>query len=231
MSSIIPKLHRAELLPYYFRAGLWAYHNIQLRRKHMRTVHLSSGFGSILANVMALFAALFIAFPTQAEAPIRSSNDIHVTAEMFSCIYDLPKVRNTFLFHSDPKKLKEAIRIFTKRVSDTEYPVGTVMQLVPFEAMVKHSREYYPDSNGWEFLALDVTAKSTTITSRGDHAVNFEGRECLSCHAAGMKYDFVCEKDHGCAPLSIGDEEIAAFQAADPRCTSGQIKDKTRKNS
>tara|TARA_R110001592_G_scaffold357416_1_gene660507 strand:+ start:60897 stop:61439 length:543 start_codon:yes stop_codon:yes gene_type:complete len=180
---------------------------------------------------MTFFAASFIALSTRAETPIRSGNEVQVAAEMFGCIYDLPKVRNTFLFHHDPEKLEEAIHIFTDRVSDTEYPVGTVMLLVPFEAMVKHSSEKYPDSRGWEFLALDVTAESTTITSRGDHAVNFEGRECLSCHAAGIKYDFVCEKDHGCAPLSIGDEDIAAFQAADPRCTQRRPKEKTRENS
>jgi len=138
---------------------------------------------------------------------------------MFGCIYDFPKVRNTFLFHPEPEKLKEVIHIFSERIPDTEYPVGTVMQLVPFEAMVKHPSEKYPDSNGWEFLALTVTAESTTITSQGDHALNFEGRECLSCHAAAIEYDFVCEKNHGCAPLSIGDEQIAALQVADPRCT------------
>lgn len=191
----------------------------------MRIINLrfGYGYGSVLAKVITLFAMYLFAFPAQTEASILSDNDTKITAEMFSCIYDLPKVRNTFLFHPDPEKLKEAIHIFTERVSDTEYPVGTVMQLVPFEAMVKHSSEKYPDSHGWEFFALEVTAENTTITSRGDHAVNFEGRECLSCHAAGIKYDFVCEKDHGCAPLSIGDKEIAAFQAADPRCTQRQL--------
>ena len=197
----------------------------------MRIINLSSEDNPILVAIIILFAASFIAFPTQAGASTRSDNDVQVTAEMFGCIYDLPKVRNTFLFHSDPEKLKEAIHIFSERVPDMEYPVGTVMQLVPFEAMVKQSSEKYPDSNGWEFLALTVTEESTTITSRGDHAVNFEGRESLSCHAAGIKYDFVCEKDHGCAPLSIGDKEIAAFQAADPRCTQRQPKEKTRENS
>ena len=153
----------------------------------MRITNPSSGDNSILAAVIILFAASFISFPTQAGAPTRSDNDAQVTAEMFGCIYDLPKVRNTFLFHPDPEKLKEAIHIFSERVPDTEYPVGTVMQLVPFEAMVKHSSE--------------------------------------SCHAAGSKYDFVCEKNHGCLPLSIGDKEIAAFQAADPRCTPQHFKE------
>jgi hypothetical protein len=191
----------------------------------MRRTNPKSGYSFMLAGVIMLFLASFVAFPTQAGDPPLFGNDVPVTAEMFGCIYDFPKVRNTFLFHPDPEKLKEAIHIFSERVPDTEYPVGTVMQLVPFEAMVKHSSEKYPDSKGWEFLALTVTEESTTITSRGDHAVNFEGRECLSCHAAGSKYDFVCEKNHGCLPLSIGDKEIAAFQAADPRCTPQHFKE------
>ena len=191
----------------------------------MRITNPSSEDNPILVAIIILFSASFIAFPTQAGASIRSDNDVQITAEMFGCIYDLPKVRNTFLFHSDPEKLKEAIHIFSERVPDMEYPVGTVMQLVPFEAMVKHSSEKYPDSNGWEFLTFTVTEESTEIRSRGDHALNFEGRECLSCHAAGVKYDFVCEKDHGCLPLSIGDKEIAAFQAADPRCTPQHFKE------
>jgi len=185
----------------------------------MKIHALSTGSGAMLAVTAALLGTAFLALPARAETAAQPGNDIQVTAEMFGCIDDFPKVRNTFLFHSDPEELTEAIRIFTDRVPDTEYPIGTVMQLVPFEAMIKHSSEDYPDSNGWEFLALDVTAESTTITSRGDHAVNFEGRECLSCHAAGIEYDFVCEKDHGCEPLSVTDEQIAAFQAADPRCT------------
>ena len=33
------------------------------------------------------------------------------------------------------------------------------------------------------------------------------------------KFDFVCEKGHGCAPLSIDDQQIADLQQADLRCT------------
>src|SRR3712207_8039514 len=48
----------------------------------------------------------------------------------------------TTLFRSaDPQKLKEAMRILRDSIPDKEYPVGTILQLVPFEAMVKHPRE------------------------------------------------------------------------------------------
>jgi hypothetical protein len=57
--------------------------------------------------------------------------------------------------------LKEAMRIFRDSVPDKQYPVGTILQLVPFEAMVKHPREKFPNSNGWEFFALEISEAGT----------------------------------------------------------------------
>ncbi|MEZ5167737.1 MAG: hypothetical protein R2695_15095 [Acidimicrobiales bacterium] len=34
---------------------------------------------------------------------------------------------------------------------------------------------------------------------------------------AASRFDFVCEDDHGCDPLPIGDDVFAALRAADPR--------------
>src|SRR5262245_60978266 len=68
-----------------------------------------------------------------------SAQELTVTEQTFGCILDWPKVRNTHLKHADPQKLKEAIHIFRDSVPDKEYPVGTILQLVPFEAMVKHT--------------------------------------------------------------------------------------------
>lgn len=79
------------------------------------------------------------------------AEDIMVSEQTFGCILDWPKVRNTRFKHSDAEKLKEAMRIFRESVPDKEYPVGTILQLVPFEAMVKHPREKFPETNGWEF--------------------------------------------------------------------------------
>ena len=79
-----------------------------------------------------------------------SADDIAVSEQTFGCILDWPKIRNTRFQHADPVKLKEAMRIFRDSVPDKEYPVGTILQLVPFEAMVKHPREKFPKTNGWE---------------------------------------------------------------------------------
>ena len=85
------------------------------------------------------------------------AEDIAVSEQNFDCILNWPKVRNTRIKHSDPEKLKEAMRIFADSIPDKEYPVGTILQLVPSEAMVKHPREAFPKTNGWEFFALDLS--------------------------------------------------------------------------
>jgi hypothetical protein len=148
-----------------------------------------------------------------------AADDISVTEQTFNCILDWPAVRNTRIKHSDPEKLKEAMRIFKDSIPDTEYPVGTVLQLVPFEAMVKHPRERFPKTNGWEFFSLNLSAAGAKIRDQGDNVVNLsQGVTCLSCHEPASRFDFVCEKRHGCAPIPFNDEMIREVQAADPRC-------------
>lgn len=148
-----------------------------------------------------------------------SAQDLTVSEQTFGCILDWPKVRNTRFKHSDPEKLKEAMRIFRDSVPDQQYPVGTILQLVPSEAMVKHPHEKFPKTNGWEFFALDVSEAGTKIRDRGENVVNLsQGVTCLSCHQPAAKFDFVCEKGHGCAPIPFDDQKIAEIQKGDLRC-------------
>ena len=148
-----------------------------------------------------------------------SATDVSVSDKTFGCILDWPRVRNTRINHADPQQLAEAMRIFRDSVPNTEYPVGTILQLVPFEAMVKHPREKFPKTNGWEFFALDISPAGTKIRDRGDSVVNLsQGKTCLSCHQPAASFDFVCEKGHGCAPIPFNDQTINALQQADARC-------------
>jgi len=150
---------------------------------------------------------------------VASPADVSVSEQTFGCILDWPQVRNTRIKHADPQQLAEAIRIFRDSVPNVEYPVGTILQLVPFEAMVKHPREKFPKTNGWEFFALDISAAGTKIRDRGDNVVNLsQNKTCLSCHQPAASFDFVCEKGHGCAPIPFNDQAIHALQQADARC-------------
>ena len=98
------------------------------------------------------------------------------------------------------------------------YPVGTVIQLIPTEAMVKRHKGYSPSTGDWEFFSLHVSPTGTKIQSSGAKVKNFLGGDCASCHvAAKSNFDFVCEKGHGCAPLGVTDALIATIQKGDPR--------------
>ena len=148
------------------------------------------------------------------------ADDVAISDGTFDCIVNWPKIRNTRIKNQDPQSLERAKRIFQDSVANAEYPAGTILQLVPFEAMVKRSAETFPKTHGWEFFSLDVSGSGTKIRDRGDNVVNVaQGVTCFSCHSAAEKYDFVCEKGHGCAPIPFNDEQIAKVQEADPRCT------------
>jgi hypothetical protein len=101
-----------------------------------------------------------------------SADEMKVSEQTFGCIIDWPKVRNTRFKHADPQKLKEAMRILRDSIPDKEYPVGTILQLVPFEAMVKHERAKFLKTNGWELFALEVSEAGTKIRDRGENVVN-----------------------------------------------------------
>src|SRR5262245_33544917 len=122
---------------------------------------VTAKFGLIIALFIAAFAL-----------PERRANaaEVAVTEAAFGCVHTGTKVRKTYIRNDDPAKLKEAVRIFEERVEGVEYPVGTILQLVPNEAMVKHAKADFPNTNGWEFFALDVAADGTKIRTRGDTA-------------------------------------------------------------
>ncbi len=149
-----------------------------------------------------------------------SADDLVVTEKSFGCLLDLPKVRNTRIQNPDPQKLKEAIQIFKDSVPDKEYPTGTILQLIPTEAMVKHERAAFSKYElAGNFSPWKVSADGTTIQDRGDRVINASLKKpCLDCHSPAAKFDFVCEKGHGCAPIPVTDQQIAAMQSADQRC-------------
>ena len=123
-----------------------------------------------------------------------------------------------FFLSNDLGHLKEALAVADSK-NGGHFPVGTIIQLVPGEAMVKRRPGFDPKAGDWEFFELDTSAKGTTIHQRGGaEIVNRFGGSCSECHgAADPKFDFICEKTHGCAPLPIGDAVIKSIQDHDPR--------------
>ena len=147
-----------------------------------------------------------------------AGEDLDMQAEDFECILDWTRVRHfriTNMLGHETETLAVA-----NAPGTSDYPVGTVIQLVPFEASVKRRAGFNPDSNDWEFFSLQVSASGTTILDRGTTDVeNQFGGNCFGCHVlAAPQWDFLCETDHGCDPLPLSESQITALQNNDARC-------------
>ena len=82
--------------------------------------------------------------------------DVVVDADDFKPLADMTAVRGFFV-DNVAGDLEGTLAV----ANDPEggvYPVGTVIQLIPQEAMVKRAPGFDPGSNDWEFFTLDVTA-------------------------------------------------------------------------
>jgi len=150
-------------------------------------------------------------------APTAPPEDLDAKPADFRNLTTMTKVRGFFI-DNRLGHLPEALRVADSPGGGV-YPVGTIVQLVPQEAMVKRRNGWNPTTHDWEFFFLKTSATGTEIVTRGaTETVNRFGGNCFSCHAkADAKWDLVCEQSHGCDPLPIGREVINAIQNADPR--------------
>jgi hypothetical protein len=147
----------------------------------------------------------------------KSRQDFVAQAGDLRNLHTMTKVRN-FYIDNRLGHLDEALVVANSPKGGT-YPVGTIIQLVPQEAMVKREKGFSPATRDWEFFFLSVSPDGTVIDKRGtSDVVNRFGGNCASCHqGAEARFDGVCEENHGCAPLPIGPDLIRAVQESDPR--------------
>lgn len=144
--------------------------------------------------------------------------DLDMAAEDFSCILEWPRVDRFHIVNLlGHQERAEAV---ARSSAGGTYPVGTVIQLVPSEAMVKRREGWNPATNDWEFFFLEVAAEGASIVSRGtDDVVNGFGGNCFDCHReAEPRWDLVCASGHGCEPIPVTPEQIEMLQQSDPRC-------------
>ena len=131
--------------------------------------------------------------------------DVVVDADDFRPLADMTAVRGFFV--DNVAGDLDATLAVANDPEGGAYPVGTVIQLIPQEAMVKRAPGFDPASNDWEFFTLEVTPAGTTIMSRGGSEVinRFSGTSCAGCHsAADAQFDFVCEDDTRLCPAPGG---------------------------
>ncbi len=151
--------------------------------------------------------------------PPPPATKVVVTEADFKCIRDLTPVRGFFvgnLLGDAEGTLKVA------NAGAGVYPPGSVVQLVPTEAMVKHEAGWNAATSDWEYFELLVAPGSTRINVRGGaEVVNRFGGSCHTCHAAAAPTrDLICEQGHGCAPIPITPVMARAIQNTDARCAA-----------
>lgn len=143
---------------------------------------------------------------------------LEVTDDSFRCIRQMTSVRHFYvdnLLGNIPATL-----VVANAPKGAIYPPGSVVQLVPTEAMVKREYGYSPATGDWEFFELDVSEIGSKIIKRGFADVNNRfNKNCFACHAPARDlWDFICETGHGCEAIPIDHKMTEALQRSDPRC-------------
>jgi hypothetical protein len=163
-------------------------------------------------HVSAIFCGVALLF----SAGLVNATDID--AKSFRCITKMTAVRQFYVDNLQGNL--DATLATANSPIGAVYPPGSVIQLIPTEAMVKRDKGFNTATHDWEFFELDVSKDGTQIRKRGTvDVVNRFGGNCFDCHVpAAAQWDLVCETDHGCAPLPVTRAMIRALQRTDPRC-------------
>ena len=174
-------------------------------------------FNSIIISSLIVFSTV----NSYADSDLKSS-EIQINNSNFSCIRDMTKVRN--LYVGNLLGNVDATVAVAESKDGGEYPAGSVVQLVPTEAMVKRNKGFNTVTNDWEFFELSVSKENSKIVKRGFvDVVNRFGKNCFACHIkAEEKWDMICETGHGCDPLPVTPTMISVIQKTDPRCSSNE---------
>ena len=150
-------------------------------------------------------------------------NAMDIEANSFRCIRKMTPVRQFYLDNLQGNL--NATLVAANSTTGAVYPPGSLLQLIPGEAMVKHDKGFNAETHDWEFFELDVSKDGTKIRKRGfADIVNRFGGNCFECHSAARpQWDLVCETDHGCAPRAVTHAMTRALQRTDPRCDNPPI--------
>jgi hypothetical protein len=164
-----------------------------------------------------VLAAALLAGPTVA-TPTNAPSSLSISEKSFHCMTEMTHIGH-FYVDNLIGNLDGTVRV-AESTTGGVYPVGTVLQLVPTEVMVKREKGFNAATHDWEFFELDVSHSGSTIRTRGFvEVVNRFGGNCFTCHVrARPEWDLVCDTTHGCDPIQITIAMTGALQRTDPRC-------------
>lgn len=143
--------------------------------------------------------------------------DLDMKASDFECVLRWTQVNGAYRITN--KLGHDPLPVAQSSTGGT-FPVGTIIQIVPTEAMVKRRAGFSAATHDWEFFALSVSSSGTTIDKRGTtDVVNAFNGNCLGCHSKAMpQWDLVCGTTHGCDALPLSTQQLVNIQNSDPRC-------------
>jgi hypothetical protein len=157
------------------------------------------------------------ALPTPPDAgPPRPGLDWRPEPEAFRCLTEWTPVRGFYLTNL-LGRLDEAIAAAEAEFA-TPVPPGTVIQLIPQEAMVKLVPGASPETDDWEYLLLQVERGVTEVIQRGGAEVSNIAGSCFGCHVGASGRDQVCEQTGLCAAAALERNLVDLFVGQDPRC-------------
>lgn len=164
---------------------------------------------------MAAGIAVLLVGPAVA-APPAAPASFPISDASFKCMTEMTHVRH---FYVDNLAGNLAATVKVAQAGTGDYPVGSVLQLVPNEVMVKREKGFNV-THDWEFFDLNISPTSSTIRVRGFQDVNNRfGGNCFNCHVkARQEFDLVCDNSHGCDPVPFTRAMSGALQRTDPRC-------------
>ncbi|MCV6602914.1 MAG: hypothetical protein OIF54_15360 [Cohaesibacter sp.] len=103
---------------------------------------------TIISKILTT-AALMTTFAVM-PASIGSTEELTITPDTFSCISELTPVRGFFV--GNLKGNLDATLAVAKSETGGKYPEGSIIQLIPTEAMVKREAGFNTKTNDWEFF-------------------------------------------------------------------------------
>jgi hypothetical protein len=163
-------------------------------------------------------AALLLSACSAPEKQPEPAADVVVTQASFRCIRDMKPVRGFFVDNL-LGDVEATLRVAQSPTGGT-YPPGSLVQVIPTTAMVKHRPGHNPETNDWEFIELDVKADGVTILGRGFAELNMRnGLNCFTCHKpAKAAWDLICDQASDCVPIPLTPVMMRGLANTDPRC-------------
>src|ERR1700693_2156804 len=117
-----------------------------------------------ISSVCSAFVAVLLSSPGMSGEK-EAHDSFAISDQSFRCIIQMTHVRH-FYVDNLAGNLKGTVKA-AESTTDATYPVGSVLQLVPTEAMVKREKGFNAATHDWEFFDLEVSPGGSTIRTRG----------------------------------------------------------------